>query len=258
MNDILSPATWSGGLFIALLLSIEAGRRLGRQRLARYPEGATAGTGVVDGAIFGLFGLLVAFTFSGAASRFDARRAMIAQEANDIGTSYLRVDLLPAAAQPAMRGLFRDYVESRLAVYGKLPDVEAAEAELVRSARIQSEIWKIAMAAAAAKGDPATTTLITTALNAMIDITTTRTMSARMHPPLIIFLMLCGLAVACAVLVGHGMAGEKRRNWVYVIAFAGIISLTVYVILDIEFPRFGLIRENAFDQVLVDLRNSMN
>ena len=72
--------------------------------------------------MFALFGLLIAFTFSGGASRLDTRRQLIAEEANAIGTAYLCLDLLPASDQPALRGLFRDYLDSRLAVYRKLPE----------------------------------------------------------------------------------------------------------------------------------------
>ena len=92
--------------------------------------------------MFALFGLMVAFSFSGAVSRFDSRRALITEEANDIGTAYLRIELLALGDQPAMKGLFREYVDSRLETYRKLPDIAAAEAELNHSSAIQGEIWK--------------------------------------------------------------------------------------------------------------------
>src|SRR5262245_47909853 len=103
-------------IFLAagMLVLFEVGRRLGRRRRARDPEGAREGFAPIDGAIFGLLGLLVAFTFSGATSRFDTRRDLIVEEANDIGTAYLRLDLLPAPAQPPLRELFRRYTDSRL------------------------------------------------------------------------------------------------------------------------------------------------
>ena len=81
-----------------------------------------AGLNALDGAVFALMGLLIAFTFSGAASRFEVRRALIVQETNDIGTAYLRLDLLPADAQPALRQDFRDYVDARLKFYASLTD----------------------------------------------------------------------------------------------------------------------------------------
>lgn len=107
MNHALISLLIASALFFGMMLFLETGRRIGVRRRAQDPEGAGAGTGAVEGAVFALLGLLVAFTFSGAASRFDARRALVAEEANAIGTAYLRVDLVPANAQPALRDLFR-------------------------------------------------------------------------------------------------------------------------------------------------------
>ena len=136
------------GLFITMLALLELGRRMGRRRAADT-EGAR--TGVVDSAVFALLSLLLAFTFSGAAARFDARRHLVVEEANAIGTAYLRLDLLPADAQPALREMFRRYVETRLEAYRKLPDVPATRAELVKAAKLQGEIWS--QAVAATRGD---------------------------------------------------------------------------------------------------------
>ena len=104
------------GLLAGTLLLLEVGRRIGHKRRNKDPEGASEGLGAVDGAVFGLMGLLIAFTFSAAASRFDARRGLIVEEANAIGTSYLRLDLLPTSAQTKLREDFRRYVDSRMAV----------------------------------------------------------------------------------------------------------------------------------------------
>jgi hypothetical protein len=82
-------------------------------------------------------------------------------------------------------------------------------------------------------------------------------MALQLHPPLIIFGMLFLVALASALLAGYSMAGGKDRKWLHVIGFALVIGITVYVILDIEFPRFGLIRVDAFDKALVDLLKSM-
>jgi hypothetical protein len=245
-------------LFAGMLLLLEVGRRVGVRRLANDPEGAQSGTGAVDGAVFALLGLLVAFTFSGAASRFDERRNLIVEETNDIGTAYLRLDLLPASAQPALRDLFRRYVDSRLEVYQKLPDIEASKAALARSTKLQGEIWNQAVAAGRMEGaPPAATMLLLPALNQMIDITTTRTMAAQIHPPLVIFAMLFALALAGALLAGYGMAGGKSRSWIHMIGFAAVMAGAVNVIIEIEYPRMGLVRVDAFDQALVQLRDSM-
>jgi hypothetical protein len=248
----------AAALFLGILLLLEVGRRIGIRRLAKDPEGARAGAGAVEGAVFALLGLLIAFTFSGAASRFDDRRHLIVEETNDIGTAYLRLDLLPPVTQPALRDLFRRYVDSRLEAYRKLPDVDAARAELKRSTQLQEEIWSQAIAASRMEGaPPSAAMLLLPALNQMIDITTTRTMEAQLDPPRVIFAMLFGLALAAALLAGYGMAGGKARSWLHMIGFAAVLAGAVYVIADLEYPRLGLIRGDAFDRALLELRDGM-
>jgi hypothetical protein len=258
MSYLLSESLLALGLFLGMLVLLETGRRIGRQRVLQDPEGAKAGLGTVDGAVFGLMGLLLAFTFSGAASRFDTRRELIVEETNDISTAYLRLDLLPTSAQPLLRDLFRRYVDSRLDVYRKLPDLVAVTQQLDDSARLQQEIWTQAVVACRAADSPQAMMLLLPALNAMIDITTARTMATKMHPPTIIFFMLFGLALASALMAGYGMGAGKSRSLLHMCAFAMVTALAVYVIRDIEFPRFGLIRVQAFDQALVELRETMN
>jgi hypothetical protein len=90
----------------------------------------------------------------------------------------------------------------------------------------------------------------------MIDITTTRTMATLMHPPAVVFVMLFGLALVASLLAGYGMTGSKVRSWFHMLGFALIMAIAVYIILDIEYPRLGLIRVDAFDQALVDLREA--
>jgi hypothetical protein len=241
-----------------MLVLLEVGRRLGIRRLARGQEAAVAGGGAIETAIFGLLSLLLAFTFSGAGSRFDSRRQLISEETNAIGTAWLRLDLLPGEAQPALRASFRAYLDSRIEIFRKLPDVGAAEAELARSAELQGAIWTGAVAASRLPGaNPDAVRLLLPALNEMIDIATTQTMAAMIHPPKVIFVLLFTLALGCSLLAGHAMAGSKKRSWLHILGFALMTVLTVYVILDIEYPRLGLFRLDAYDQVLVDLRASM-
>jgi hypothetical protein len=242
-------------LFAAMVTLGELGRRGGRWRALRDPKGAFEGGGVIDGAIFALLGLIIAFTFSGAASRFDARRTLIVEEANAIGTAYLRLDLLPSDARPALQNLFRQYVDSRLQMYRQFPDVEAARAELKKDQHLQNEIWSRALAAA--QGSQPATMLLVPALNQMFDITTTRWMAVQMHPPPTVFAMLFALALIASVVAGYHTARSDTGDWLRMVGFAAVTSLVFFVIHDMEFPRFGLIRLDAFDRVLVDVREAM-
>ena len=258
MNLVTAAPALAVGLFLGMLVLLEVGRRIGQRRLEHHGIGAHTGAGAVEGAVFGLLGLMIAFTFSGAASRFDGRRQLVVEEANNIGTAWLRIDLLPSEAQPPLRELFRRYLDSRLDTYRKVSDVEVAMAEYGRSTKLQGEIWALAVAACRDAPSPQATLLLLPALNQMIDIATTRLMATRTHPPGIVFVLLVALALAGALLAGFAMAEGKGRSWVHVLAFASILAATVWITIDLEYPRLGLIRVDAADAVLADLRRSMD
>jgi hypothetical protein len=258
MSIIATGLLFSIVLFAGILLLIGVGRSIGLKRIAAEGESASKGFGAVEGAVFGLLGLILAFLFSGALTRFDARRQLVVEEANDVGTAWLRVDLLPADAQPAMQDLFRRYLDSRIETYRKVPDLKAAQAEFARSQGLQAEIWKLAVSSAPASGTPAATMLLLPALNAMFDITTTRMEATRVHPPTVIIAMLGSLALACSLFAGYDMAHRQRWNVLHSGAFALVLSVTVYVIIDLEYPRLGLIQMTDSDEVMVALRESMN
>ncbi|HWN07492.1 MAG TPA: hypothetical protein VNO53_10055 [Steroidobacteraceae bacterium] len=254
MMTLLGVATF----LLLMLLASELGRRLGTAQIARHPEGLAKGIGAAEAAVFGLLGLLLAFSFSGAASRFEDRRHLITAEANAIGTAYLRLDLLSPDAQPEMKELFRQYVDARLETYHNTADVAATVASLAKDTALQSRIWKRAIAETTQPDMPTPPAmLLLPALNEMIDITTARVMATRNHPPLVVFIMLAALAIVGALLVGYGTSINKQRSWLHTLAFAIILAMTTYVIIDLEFPRLGLIRVDLADQVLSDLRASM-
>jgi hypothetical protein len=99
--------------------------------------------------------------------------------------------------------------------------------------------------------------LLLPALNAAFDTASTRLASTKEHPPGVIFGMLFALCWIGAFFAGYGMAGRGPRNWLHAVFFAASLSVTLYVIVDLEFPRLGLIRVDAFDEVLQEVRNTM-
>jgi hypothetical protein len=258
MGHVAYSITVSFALFAGILVCWEIGRRLGLRRHTLDPEAESVGIGAVEGAVFGLMGLLLAFSFSGAMTRWDVRRELVVEETNDIGTAWLRIDLLPEAVRPELRALFRQYLDARLAVYKAVPDIESAFAELARADALQKEIWARAVAECSKpEGEPARMLLLP-ALNDMIDITTTRTVAAKTHPPVVINALLIGLVLASSLMAGSAMANDRSRGWVHMIGFALAMSVSIYLIFDLEYPRQGLIRIDAVDQILVDLRATMN
>jgi hypothetical protein len=214
--------------------------------------------GTIEGAVFALFGLLVAFTFSGGASRFNEKRMLVAEEANSIETAYLRLTLLPPRAQLELQELFRRYVDSRLETYRRLPNMQAAEQEMAKSKQLQENIWTEAVVATRLPdAHPDAGKLLLPALNEMIDITTIRTMALQIHPPRIVYLLLFGLGLICALLAGYRMAIGHQRSWLHILSYTFITVIIAYVILDVEYPRPGFIRIAATDQMLVQVRENM-
>ncbi len=247
----------AAGLFLGVLVLFDVGRKIGIAQLARDPDAPAKGAGPVEASILGVLGLLLAFTFSGAASRFEARRQLIAVEANAIGTAYLRVDLLPSDAQPEMRQLFRDYVDTRIETYRTSADLADVQTKLSEAAALQGKIWEAAVAAFGPESPMYAATLLLSALNDMIDVTTTIVAATQNHPPTIVFVLLAALNLTSALLVGYVTCQTKSRTWFHVLVLATTVSLTFYVIIDLEFPRLGLIRIDQADQLLIDVRSSM-
>jgi len=245
------------GLFAGMLLMLTIGQRLGQRNLGQETDVVRSRLTGVETAIFGLMGLMIAFTFSGAAARYELRRQLIVEEANAIGTAYLRLDLLPVASQPALREKFRQYVETRIAVYRVLPDVGASNAKGAIAKALQSEIWTGALAALK-EAPPQATIVVIPGLNQMIDVTTTRAIAARTHTPQLIFAILLILGLVCSLLAGYVLAYTKTGNVrLHLFAFALIVTLTIYVIFDLDYPRFGLIQLDFADQALIDLLAGM-
>lgn len=238
---------------IAMLVAFEVGRRRGQQKALTDPDGADKGTGALEGAVFALFGLLLAFTFSSAIGRFSERRELITAEANAIGTAYLRLDLLPPAEAQRLRDAFRRYVEVRLQAHH-----EGSVDDLSDTLALQQEIWSGVIAAVRDHSERSVAIAVMNPVNEMIDLTSERWMASRAHPPWIIFALLVALACATAWLAGHAMGVVQRRHWQHALAFAISTCCVFYVILELEFPRAGLIRVDRADSVLQLLLDQMD
>jgi hypothetical protein len=252
--DVLLKVLCIGG---AMLFLLETGRRIGKQAILNDPAGSHECLGPAEAGVFGLMGLIIALTFSGASSRFDQRRMMIIDEANAIGTSYLRIDLLPEDAQSAVRKDFRDYLETRIELYHNIADKKKVSENEEKTASLQLKIWKESVAASRQSEDMSASLLLLPALNSMFDICSARTAVRQVHQPKIIFIVMILQALICSLIAGYGMAIKKSRSWIHLIGFILVLLITLLVILDMEYPRIGFIRIDALDVLLSDLRKLM-
>ena len=257
MEPPIPPVFFAALLLLGMLVFLEVGRRFGIWRRSREAEGERGNLGIVEGSVLALFGLMMAFTFSGAVSRFSEKRMLIAEEVNAIEVAYLRTYLVSDDKQSGLRDLLRRYVDSRLELYRRLPNMRAAQAELAKSKKLQEEIWTQAVAVTRLPNSHQDAgKLFLPAINNMIDIATTRTMWLQAHPPVIIYGLLFSLGLVCSLLAGYRMA-IHHRSWVHIFSFTVLTVIVAYVMLDIEYPRAGLIRLETADSLLVQLREAM-
>jgi hypothetical protein len=234
------------GLFLGMLLCLEIGRHIGIRRLKDDSVTAAEGIGAADGAVFAVLGLLIAFTFSGATARFDSRRQLIVEETNDIGTAYRRLDLLRSDAQPALRESFRRYLDARPRVSG--------QGQRIAGTHLASGGCGHSDGRGAACGDPLA------APRAERD---DRYHDDPNHGDADASADSC-LRDAVRPGAGGFLAGglwhdrKQDAQSIHMLGFALVMAVAVFVILDIEYPRLGLVRVDAFDQALVDLRERMD
>jgi hypothetical protein len=258
MNKMLVSALFAVLLFGGMLGCLRLGWILGRRRLREAGDDANAGLGAIEGGIFGLMGLLIAFTFTGAANRFQERRELITQQVNAIGTAWLRLDLLAPEARDRARDQFRRYLDAVIEISRGAGHEEAIAAGQSRLNGIQNEIWgNLIVATKTDKSLPLAQTVLPP-VNEMFDIGTSRLLVTRQHPPPAVFAMLGVLVLLGGLVAGYGMAKSERQSRLHVFGFAAVLSLSVYLILDIEYPRLGLVRVDSFDRALHELRATMN
>jgi len=245
------------GLFLGMLLSLELGRRLGIRQIAKRGKDAQAGIGVVDSAVYALLALLIGFSFSGAASRFDARRELIVREVSAISSAWQYLDVLPPESRGTLQDDLRRFVDQLLAIYGDQENTARYLRDRPELQAIQGQLWTHAVAAVTDPRGERARMLVLPSLTQMFDSVDEERLARRMHPPAIVFIMLALTALAGALFAGYSMASGEKRNWIYIIGITATISIASSVIVELEFPRLGVVRVNAFDQTLVELRETM-
>jgi hypothetical protein len=253
----MNPA-WIGALLIAamfavLMVCVELGIRIGRCD----PERGRSGTSVVEAALFGLLGLILGFTFGGGLSRLDTRRQQIVNEANVISTAYRRIDVLSSEDQPAMRTLFRRYLEARLAAYEDVSDLKVIRPRFAAAEAIQNEIWELAIKVYRGPDRQQVAMLFLPAIGQMFDVATERAMAIGIHTPPFFEVLILAVALSGAVLAGYSMSSRERRSWLHIIVFALTIAMTSYALIDVDYPRLGIIRVDSSDQALTQLCDLM-
>lgn len=240
-------------LFILIIIMNLAGYDVRRRELNQNPDQGGDGLGPVEGSLLGLLALLLSFTFSMSANRNEMKRDVIVKEANAISTAILRCDLYPDSIRKQLHTDFNSYVDERITYYNAGIDTAKLCASLQKSGVISSRIWNRVMALSQDKENILRTQQMVPALNDMMDIVTTRDTERTAHVPESILWMLFLLTLAGSFIIGYG-SKSKRFNWIVSCCFALMTALTIYLILDLDRPRRGIINMDQTHQKIVELK----
>jgi hypothetical protein len=239
-------------VFFALMMAAtEAGFRLGRRSEANLPENTKSQISTVEAALLGVLALLLGFTMSMAVSRFETRKQLVLEEADAIGTSCLRAQLVPAPAGPEILGLLRQYINLRVQ-YGTVGnDLSRLQQLNAQATQLQTEIWNRANAYAQQNPNPVTVGLLLQSLNQMFDVGEGRWMAFQNHVPDSVIYVNAAVGLLATMLVGYSFGVSGRRNIFSMCVLAVSITLVLAVIIDLDRPRSGFIRGSQ--QPMVDL-----
>jgi hypothetical protein len=251
---MLASLLISIGLFFALLIGLDAGRRVGRRMNATKDD---VGTGAAEGVIFAVFGLIVAFTFSASASRFNERRKLIVDQANALGTANLRLDALAPADCTVIRQKMLQWVQMAQNLSATAGDETARNAAINQAAQLQSDVWRLAANAVEKKQQPPLWAFVMSPINDWTDLSSTRQAMDHLGAPPIVMPTLIFMSLVAALLAGFHMSRFARQSLLHSIAFAAVLSFVMYVIFDLNHPRSGLIRLGSVDQSMAQTERSI-
>jgi hypothetical protein len=244
-------------LFLGMMLFLELGWRYGRHRFQVRGESSRVGVGIVDSAVYALLALLLGFTFSAAAARFDSRKQLVVKQVNALSTAWQRTLMLPTGPREQVRAGLQRYVDALLAVYANPTKSATALAARRQVAIEQDAIWEQSVTTCMENSNKPICVQLLPALNEVFDVVDTERLERMIHIPTVIFVMLGITALAASLFAGNGLAKSDTRNWIYTIGIAATISVTTYVIVELEYPRLGLIRVDQIDRALVEVRQTM-
>ena len=245
---LLRPLTVFLLMLVGLLAAAWLGSRL--RRIVNFDEKQREDFSLILTATLTLLGLLIGFSFSMAASRYDQRKNLEEAEANAIGTEYLRADLLPAGDRDKMRDGLKRYLDLRVQFYEA--DAGSVGRINAETSRLQSELWSAVTGPALRQPDP----VVALAVAGMNDVLNTQgyTQAAWWnHVPLSAMVLMGGIAFMCNVLIGYGArAGPLRKGLLVILPL--FAALAFALILDIDTPRLGLVK--VVPQNLLNLQGS--
>ena len=259
MESLTTPIfghEWTILLVVGVLLLViaEAGHRVGLRLYASKDEARRSQISGVQGAVFGLLGLLIGFTFAMAVGRYETRRDLVLKEANAIGTTFLRAGLLPEAHRAPVKDLLRRYVDVRLKYEALMRDPAMLAEGLRMSSEIQNALWQHAEAVAKEAPTPITATFLLT-LNELIDTDAERINAGRNQIPSGVWVLLVLVAAFGCFTSAYGAGAQGARSAFTSALLPLLITIVIALIFDFTLSRQGFI--SISQQPLIDLQRSI-
>ncbi|MGE5209327.1 MAG: hypothetical protein ACM3KL_08360 [Alphaproteobacteria bacterium] len=247
---------WRVILIISLLLLVlsEVGFRMAQLRHGEITDGRKSQITGIQSAVLGLLALLLGFTFAMALGRYDSRRNLVLEEANAIGTTYLRASFLPEARKNAVQDLLRRYIDVRIPLYDRETSPAKLKALEEQSGKLQRELWEHLVVAARESPSPVTATFITS-LNETIDLDASRLHALRSHVPGPAWLLVLFVSGVGCYVTGYAAGTAKARSGFATVLLPLLVAIVVTLISDLDAPRQGLI--GITKQPLLDLKQSL-
>ena len=245
---------WSVIALVSLLLlvSAEIGFRFGK-RSANTEANHTHLT-TIQASILGMLALIIGFTFAMALHRYETRRDLVLQEANAIGTAYLRASFLPPTQSGPVKQALRQYLDIRIPLYS--PKVEAAKVTATEkeSSELQRGLWTQTVEAALAVPSAVTATFITS-LNEVIDLDESRLHALRSHVPGAAWLLVLTISAVACYVTGYAAGSNGTRSALATISLPVLIAIVITLVADLDRPRRGII--GISNKPLLDLQQSI-
>jgi len=244
-------------LVVFLTMSVGIGNVVGKKRLNTHPEHKLELDGIAESAVFGLLALLIAFSFSGAYDRLEKRKMHMLVEANAFDTAFDFANMLAPTYKKELHTYIKDYLNLHLIAYEQIPYINKVNETLVKSEVLEQKILSTAIKACEDNPNKSLFILIMPAIDQMYRVAQTGILMSEVHPPMIVFIFLVGLAAAGGFLIGYNSAADRQKYQIHAICYVLLTAFTIYLIINIEYPRSGFIRLDFFERVLVNIEKSM-
>ncbi|GAA4422206.1 hypothetical protein [Bremerella cremea] len=244
-------------LFATMAAIVEIGYRCGRKYESAVSEATRGHVSSIQGAMLGILGLLLGFTFSLSLQRYDNRSVAVVKESNAIGTAYLRTELLPDDIRDSARANIQNYLDLR--IEESTVDLSHGDVrkELTKDIADAFEAtWKQATDAAKANPNPVLTGLYVQSLNDVADSFGERDAALGRHVPELVLILLYMTFLMTGLVVGFsaGLSGTRASIAIYVLTL--LIVLLVFIVVDLDRPRRGIIEVDQ--QPMLDLQRWMH